>query len=486
MTGLNCGNPAFSTPIISSRFNITWEHLMWIGVAVLLNIFLIVIFVAFRRIRMKRTRARANNINNETRKQIVLNSARPHEHEFKRSSKLSNLEVIQREPPQCPPRPASYTPSSNNEPVAYGNSAAVALNNLDTLRSYGSAGDELENFPPDYLRNLNRSTPVPPPSLTLANPVSGNAAGSDTDSLHKPTWQEQMQLASFITDTTKIKNDLKRASPVVPELTTGGLLLNSSRRAPHAVGSSVISVTSIEDDPRIVGGYHWDCSDWVRRSQNPLPNITEVPGSEVPDSSSFHSNESNESNTHQLPTIHGPVDPTRDIETLNEDQESEYVGDSECGTEFSEQYHCAETQRLNPLDSGGEGEYKYKSSETYLRHPNSYLPHYNIHTDTENETNPLNGRLSTLESDEEEDDVVPYGFPSTRNRNRCHKVVEDDEMGSVITTLEERNSLLGGATSNSDLSTNLCEIDDSEYEIADQKSNGRLWLSGNGITQTSV
>lgn len=41
--------------------------------------------------------------------------------------------------------------------------------------------------------------------------------------------------------------------------------------------------------------YHWDCSDWVRRSHNPLPNITEVPGSEVPDSSSFHSNESNES-----------------------------------------------------------------------------------------------------------------------------------------------------------------------------------------------
>ena len=68
---------------------------MWIGIAVVLNVFLIVIFLTFRRIRMKRTRARANNINNETRKQIVLNSARPHEHEFKRSSKLSNLEVIQ-------------------------------------------------------------------------------------------------------------------------------------------------------------------------------------------------------------------------------------------------------------------------------------------------------------------------------------------------------------------------------------------------------
>lgn len=32
------------------------------------------------------------------------------------------------------------------------------INNLDTLRSYGSAGDELE-IAPDYGKNLNRSTP---------------------------------------------------------------------------------------------------------------------------------------------------------------------------------------------------------------------------------------------------------------------------------------------------------------------------------------
>lgn len=113
---------------------------------------------------------------------------------------------LQREPPQCPPRPASYTPSSNNEPVAYSNTAAVALNNLDTLRSYGSAGDELEIIPPDYLRNLNRRTPVPPPSLGHSIPVGGNSAGSDNDSLHKSSWQEQMQLASFISDAAKIKN----------------------------------------------------------------------------------------------------------------------------------------------------------------------------------------------------------------------------------------------------------------------------------------
>ncbi len=51
----------------------------------------------------------------------------------------------------------------------------------------------------------------------------------------------------------------------------------------------------------LFAGYHWDCSDWVRRSQNPLPNITEVPGSEVPDSSSSHSDESNESHNLNIP-----------------------------------------------------------------------------------------------------------------------------------------------------------------------------------------
>ncbi|XP_011501552.1 PREDICTED: fat-like cadherin-related tumor suppressor homolog [Ceratosolen solmsi marchali] len=504
MTGLNCGNPAgYTTGLISNHLNITWEQLMWIGVAILANILLVALFVTFRKIRGKRTRTRANNINNETRKQMVLNSARPNDHEFKRSSKLSNLEVVQREcPPQCPPRPASYTPSSNNEQVLLGcSSAAVALNNLDTLRSYGSAGDELENFPPDYLRNLNRSTAAgcQLPSVNASNALQA----ADLGPLEKPSWQEQMQLASFINDATKIKNDLKRASPVVPEPTTGGLLLNSIRRVTtHGGGTSIASLSSIEDDPRIVGGYHWDCSDWVRPSQNPLPNITEVPGSEVPDSSSFHSNESNESNTHQVPVLHGAMEATRDIETLSEDQESEYVGDSECGTDLSEHYHTqkhdfSEGQRLNALDSGGEAEYKYKSSESYLRHPNSYLPHYNIHTDTDNEimaTIPLNGGcLGTLVSDEEEeeedddeeeeeavededeedqDNVVPYGFPSAR-RNRCpRKRVEDG--------FEERNSLLGGANSNSDLSTNLCEIDDSEFEIAQQKSNGRAWLAGGG------
>lgn len=51
-----------------------------------------------------------------------------------------------------------------------------------------------------------------------------------------------------------VLTDLRRASPVVSELTTGGLLLNSTRQMPHGGGTSVTSLSVIEDDPRIVGG----------------------------------------------------------------------------------------------------------------------------------------------------------------------------------------------------------------------------------------
>lgn len=53
------------------------------------------------------------------------------------------------------------------------------------------------------------------------------------------------------------------------------------------------------------GQYHWDCSDWVRKSHNPLPDITEVPGAEVADSSSFHSNDSNESKSKRKYLVNG-------------------------------------------------------------------------------------------------------------------------------------------------------------------------------------
>nr|CAD7395413.1 unnamed protein product [Timema poppensis] len=469
VTGLHCGDPLYSTPISSSRYNVTWEEVVGIIGLVAIICLVVVFFIIYRRFRVKRSRQRANHINNDMRKDIVLNpvSARPNDNDFKRGSKLSNLEVTQA-PPQCPPRPASYTPSSNNETAPY---PVGVLNNLDTLRSYGSAGDELENVPPDYLRNLNRNPPTP-----VVSPATTSA-----DSIHKTTWPdlvEHNQMSSY--SDNKIKNaaetiwsvlDLKRC--LVPDLSRGMIMSGRpvSRSHQGIGGASVTSISSIDDDPRMVGGYHWDCSDWVNRSQNPLPNITEVPGSEVPDSSSFHSNESNESNNHHgnmiLPPALGPVDPVRDIETLNEDQESEYVGDSELSDG-----HCY-PDSPNLLSSGGE-EYRFNSPNTFLRHPNTYLPRYS-NSETETELEPLNRDSA----EEEDEDVSPYGFP-------CNRRKQDDD-SSVITVLGERTSLLAGAMSNSDLSTNLCDIDDSECESLDLKkiNHRNNWIRA-GVTQTSV
>lgn len=117
-------------------------------------------------------------------------------------------------PPQCPPRPASYTPSSNNEPTPYSHSAAAVLNNLDTLRSYGSAGDELENVPPDYLRNLNRSPPIVSPAPSSLPPPT--SATSDSDSIHKPSWADNttdLNHMGTYSDSSKIKNGKWRVIP---------------------------------------------------------------------------------------------------------------------------------------------------------------------------------------------------------------------------------------------------------------------------------
>ncbi|KAL1459777.1 hypothetical protein WDU94_011731, partial [Cyamophila willieti] len=241
-------------PTSSPIYNISLEEIIIGGVAVGVLLFLICCILCLRKCCRARRRRRNARLDKEV---SVLNS------EVKRTSKLSNLQVSQ----QQHTRPASYTGATNND-ILY--SAVTQLNNLDTLRSYGSAGDELE-IPPDYLRNLNHAPPA-----------------------------------------NKITNDLKRN-------------LDTPPRVPRRT----VSCAEDADFTHTRGGYHWDCSDWVRPS-HALPNISEVPGSEVPDSSSLHSTDSHE--TQPLnPTVlntYDPMressglssyDPGRDLETLNEE-----------------------------------------------------------------------------------------------------------------------------------------------------------------------
>lgn len=72
---------------------------------------------------------------------------------------------------------------------------------------------------------------------------------------------------------------------------------------------------------------------------------------------------------------------------------------------------------------------KCSTADSYVRHPNSYLPPhgYNIPSEAEGDCLHSPGADS--------DDVEPYGFPSNRNRRKTC----DDDIGSVITTLGNIN-----------------------------------------------
>uniref|UniRef100_A0A182QTF4 Fat-like cadherin-related tumor suppressor homolog n=1 Tax=Anopheles farauti TaxID=69004 RepID=A0A182QTF4_9DIPT len=485
MTGASCGDP-LNTNALTIALKKVPPAMFYVAVGVVsFALVSIVVWGVYCVCRKKRRSARHEKINNEANKGIVLNPV-SESSGYKRGSKMSNLEI------QRDQRPVSYTPSSNNAADhQYNYNPMLQFNNLDTLRSYGSAGDELENVPPEYRKGTVPCTQ----QMVNLNSGGANANTSDTESLHKQKWTEQIQLQTFA---DKINNDQRRlaqggspdpllqqqhqhqqqlqphppshlrVSPMQLKPAQMGVLPGRLLNTQHSP-TMLMPPHSFEDaQSHQSAAYHWDCSDWVGRGHHPLPNITEVPGSEVPDSSSFHSNESNESHPKASLLPPRPVDSTRDIETLNEDNESEYVDDSECdqseqplslGFEQNSSISC-----LNPLDSGSE-DYRFNTADSYLRHPNSYLPKYNIQSETEGENVPLTGRkpLNGLEIggrhqlvESDDDDVESYGFPQTRRNRR-----EPNEGSSLLSHSRTMNS---SNHSNSDLSTQLCEIDDSEYE----------------------
>ena len=144
------------------------------------------------------------------------------------------LYVLQN-PHGCTPRPDSY-PTSPSEP------AYMPLNNFDTIRSYGSAGDELENLPQysrEFVQNISKPnslyhhhTPQINPLGTLRGSTLGSTVSStlgsalcspgtatpvDNDSLHKP-WKDALahNLKDTYYENNKIQNGLYSPPSVMP------------------------------------------------------------------------------------------------------------------------------------------------------------------------------------------------------------------------------------------------------------------------------
>lgn len=328
----------------------------------------------------------------------------------KRMSKVSNLEQQQTSlaTPPLPPRPASYTPSMQD----------TALNNFDTVRSYGSAADDLESR---YQANDLRANNHLRTNLAKGpKPLPQSNSASDTVSPHKAAWDVDKDRIYL----DKIPNDLKAAKVMLPPMS----LLNKHASAlpcksPPSLGvSSATSLTS-EDLP----GYTWDYSD-LTTEQKPLANIAEVSGNEVQDSSSLQSADSNSQNSQMdlLPSLKGS-------ELLTA---SDYVGDSE--SEFLDGHAPFQGyEQLLQISEDDEDTGDPSSPHRYERHPNQYLPSHCLSNDPSPGDN-----LS-------DDGVVSYGFPTQGGR------------GFLVGTTAPVTPHL----SCSDLSVgNVCDIEDSEED----------------------
>uniref|UniRef100_T1J1P1 Uncharacterized protein n=1 Tax=Strigamia maritima TaxID=126957 RepID=T1J1P1_STRMM len=450
-TGALCDNlMVASGSITSSSMNITIEEIIGIVATVLILIILVLLFVAVRKLRAKRAAQRRLELLRDPPKDVILKN-KTHD-DLKRNSKLSNLEAPHTL--MLPPRPASYTPSRHD--------SITALNNFDTVRSYGSAADDLENIPKyntDFLQNITKNN-------TAALPTSLPNQTPESESLHKPAWDLDHNLKESYPD-NKIHNvDLKTTrgpvhnpaashhhplknkslstfDPVLRDNSAMGrenLPLVEDTPAGHAcaAGLELIHALSrpLAASPQANNkGYHWDCSDWAR-SQNPLPNITEVPTNEVPDSPSLHSNESNSRVDNASAT------PPADLD-------SEYVGDSEYNEYDSDDNRHAplthpsfdELLSLSDVDFADDPDDTKRNYKPL--HPDQYLPTYSIATDTE------------------EDEPTPY-LPHMRTNTHGLR----SAAAATAATLDAMSMSLGGYTSTnascSDLSDNLCEIEDSE------------------------
>lgn len=234
-------------------------------------------------------------------------------------------------------------------------------------------------------------------------------------------------------------------------------------------------------------GYHWDTSDWA--PERSLPNISEVPAGECPDSPGSASPHSNDSNTH----INCTIDPPEQYATDGEYIDSEYVGDSEYAEHDMEEppempnYEelLAEQSRLLA--------YEPTHNINVNVHPDYYLPLNSSFTSAdgvqqEEETWPappaytMNGIDVSISdsspptsSSDDNDSVLHYGFPPT---NRLSMLTADSDIG-------DNNRLSGAFTTDSEMNdgdynqgsvvddmseiSGLCEIEDSELNNTDSE-----------------
>ena len=148
-----CTDTLYATNILSSPLNITFDEIIGIFIIfVILSLSGCIIACCWR----FKNKSRRNRTPNNYRDEFLLkNQSNHNDINLKRFSKISNYEITNTTPINLPMnRPTSFTET---------------LNNFDTVRSYGSAADELETIArPDFIQNLKKNTSLSPIKHSLS------------------------------------------------------------------------------------------------------------------------------------------------------------------------------------------------------------------------------------------------------------------------------------------------------------------------------
>ncbi|XP_022242412.1 fat-like cadherin-related tumor suppressor homolog [Limulus polyphemus] len=458
MTGLLCTESRYTTSVTSTNINITHEEIIGIVVVIAFIVIAVLIFVCCCRFYQwkRHHRPQNNSLQEDSANEIMLKNAVGKDN-FNRMSKVSNLEVTPFIRPMVPPRPVSYTPSTQE--------SLSVINNFETVHSYGSAADDLESIPcysHEYLQNINK--PVISVAPTLSPPPPSNSA-SDLDSVIKEGWEHESQNSIEKICENKIQNDLKCRKVVdLSPLSVIVPILPSRGPSSFGLSSELSSIDDFLDQPKErkpkdskegefrsgALGYHWDCSDWAT-AQKPLGDITEISLKEITDSSSIADTNSRDSQTELLPSALD-ADNSIDLDSAI----SDIIGGLDDNKSQADGGHFQSTLQISDKEFL-DGEDCISSTFNYTCHPNQYLP---IHEQHWNQSG-IHRQTSCDQSDD--DGIFAYGFPSQGGKEFMVDVAKDLCRN---TGLDSLSMLAGGYTSTnascSDLSANLCEIEDSE------------------------
>lgn len=442
---------------VHRAYALTLEEVVGIIASLFIIVIIVCLYIACRKFKVKRHRSNGQNLiqNDLDKEHIMMKQTRGG------LQKLNNLDAVSsrdQDLPLLPQRPVSISPSMNE----------THFNYFDTVRSYGSAADELETLPRlnnDYIQNIQKPVATVAPSMM-----------SD----------RHMNLKDNYFNSNPMASKCSAKSPTLESPRPGSAGSGCYRAARLRVNLpndiSCNSELSMEDDCQ---RYHWDCSDWA--NQSALPILSELAPGEVVDNNSWVS-ESNYGNLGNgqatLPKpLTEPVDPTRDIETLAEGDNITLGPDpdtnsqtSDCESQLGAVYpdespvhqtnkSIEELMMINDMNFMDEAEsLDIPNMYDYRLHPNPILnlPTYHLGiSDNDEEGSPMlmsRGPIAHSSPDSQRYAAMGGLQPPVR-------IPQDPEAGPRK-HIPTRGTMLGNNVS----SDKLCQLEESDDDTCDTNS----------------